>query len=80
MQLKKNQFIESADRENAYIETEVVGHQMLYNGRKMPVQAMIGVVGTAGLKEIWCQETGDNGGNMDTRIIKKGPFNLLRFI
>ena len=77
IQLMKNQFVESTDKEYVYIETEVVGRQILYNGRKMPVEPMIGVAGTAGLQEIWCQETGDNGGNMDCRIVKEGSKILL---
>ena len=77
MQLRKNQFIENAARENVYIETEVAGNQLLYNGRKMPVQPMIGVIGTASPNEISCKEAGDNGGNMDTRTIKKGSKVLL---
>jgi amidase len=77
MKLNKNQFIEGADREDVYVETEVSGNQLLFNGRKIPVQSMIGVIGTAGLKEIYCQEAGDNGSNLDTRIIKKGSKVLL---
>ena len=75
--LNKNQFIDGADRENSYIETEVVGQQMFYNGRKMPVQSMVGVIGTGDSRGLYTQEVGDNGGNMDTRIIKKGSKVLL---
>ncbi len=77
IQLNKNQFIENTKREDVYIETKVEGNQMLYNGLKVPVQSMIGTIGTAGLKEIRCQENGDNGGNMDTRIIRQGSKVLL---
>lgn len=75
--LNKNQFIDEADRENSYIETEVSGPQMIYKGLRMPVQSMIGVIGTGNSGGLYTQEVGDNGGNMDTRIIKKGSRVLL---
>ena len=70
--MDKNYFIENAEREYVYLEVEVTGDQMLYNGKTMPVQPMIGGIGTAGLKEMTTGEVWDNGGNLDTRIIKKG--------
>ena len=75
--LYKNQFLDNADKEVIYNVIEVEGDQILYNGRKMPVQSMVGVIGVAGLNEIWTQEVGDNGSNMDTRIIKKGSKVIL---
>ncbi len=77
IQLNKNQFTENTPREDGYFETKAEGDQMLFNGLKLPLQPMIGTIGTAGLKEIRCQENGDNGGNMDTRIIRKGSKVLL---
>jgi amidase len=77
IQLSKNQFIDNAERESVLVETEIVGDQLIYDGRKFPVQPMVGVIGVAGLKELWCQEVGNNGSNMDTRIIKKGSIVLL---
>lgn len=75
--MDKNYFIDNAEREYVYLEVEVIGDQMLYNGKTMPVQPMIGGIGTAGLKEMTTGEVWDNGGNLDTRIIKKGSKILL---
>ena len=77
IQLNKNQFVDNTPWENVYAEAEIKGTYLLYNGLKMPIQPMVGTIGTAGLKEIYCQENGDNGGNMDARLIKKHSKVLL---
>ncbi len=77
MHMDKNKFLEGAEREDTYLEVEVVGDQMLYNGKKLPVEPMVGVMGTAGFTEMTTGEVWDNGGNMDTRIIKKHSKVLL---
>ena len=75
--MNKNQFIDNTDREYVYLEVEVIDDQMIYNGRKMPVRPMVGVMGTAGLIEMTTGEVWDNGGNLDTRIVYKGSKVLL---
>jgi len=75
--ITKNQFIENTEREYAYLEVEVVDGHMIYNGKKMPVYPMVGVMGTAGFVEMTTGEVWDNGGNMDTRLVKKNAKVLL---
>ncbi len=75
--LHKFNFFDSDKQETVHVENSIVGDQMFYNGRNMPVESMVGVIGTGGFEEIYTQEVGDNGGNMDTRIIKKGSKVLL---
>ncbi|NOY51571.1 MAG: hypothetical protein GXO88_13540, partial [Chlorobi bacterium] len=70
--LNKFRFFDSDKQEAVHVENKVVGDQMFHNGRSIPVEPMVGVIGTGGFEEIYTQEVGDNGGNMDTRIIKKG--------
>jgi amidase len=43
----------------------------------MPVHSNIGTIGTAGPEGLYTQEVADNGGNIDTQIIKKGSKILL---
>ncbi len=70
--MDKNKFIDNADREYVYLEVEVIGDKMLYDGKKMPVHPMVGGIGVGGLKKMTTGEVWENGGNLDTRIIKKG--------
>jgi len=39
---------------------------------RIPAKPMIGVIGVASREEIPCGEPGEHGGNMDTKLIKKG--------
>lgn len=39
---------------------------------RIPARPMIGVIGVASLEEIPCGEPGRHGGNMDTKLIRKG--------
>ena len=59
-------------RKKVYVEYEVQGSTMIYKGRKIPIEPMVGVMGTAGPEEIYCKEVGVNGGNMDTPLAKRG--------
>ncbi len=44
-----------------------------FNGVKFPIDPMIGVIGTApDGEDVICGYPGDHGGNMDSKIIKKG--------
>ena len=44
-----------------------------FNGVKFPIDPMIGVIGTAPDRDdVICGYPGDHGGNMDSKIIKKG--------
>ncbi len=70
--MDKNKFIDNADREYVYLEVEVIGDEMLYDGKKMPVHPMVGGIGVGGFKKMTTGEVWENGGNIDTRIIKKG--------
>ncbi len=75
--MDKNKFVEGAEREYVYLEVEIIGDEMLYNGKKMPVYPMIGGMGTAGFKEMTTGEVWENGGNIDSRLIKKNSKVLL---
>lgn len=68
---------EEGSSEPVYTEFECRDGQILFNGALLPAYPMIGVIGTAPEKDMWTQETGDHGGNMDTSIIKKGVKLLL---
>ena len=39
---------------------------------RIPARPMIGVIGVASLEEIPCGKPGKHGGNMDTKLIRKG--------
>ncbi len=69
--MDKNKFIEGAEKEFVYLEVEIIGDEMLYKGKKMPVYPMVGGIGTAGFKEMTTGEVWENGGNIDSRLIKK---------
>lgn len=44
-----------------------------FNGVRFPIDPMIGVIGTAPLGEaVFCGDPGSHGGNMDSKMIKKG--------
>ena len=75
--IDKNMFIEGAEREYVYLEVEIIGDEMVYDGKKMPVYPMIGGIGTAGFKEMTTGEVWENGGNIDSRLIKKNSKVLL---
>jgi amidase len=75
--MDKNFFIEGTEREYVYLEVEIIGDEMVYNGKKMPVHPMVGGIGTAGFKEMTTGEVWENGGNIDSRLIKKDSKVLL---
>lgn len=43
-----------------------------FNGIKIPIDTMIGVIGCTPLEEIPCGWVADHGGNLDCKLIKKG--------
>jgi amidase len=75
--MEKNKFVEGAERELVYLEVEIIGDEMLYEGKRMPVYPMVGGIGTAGFKEMTTGEVWENGGNIDSRLIKVGSKVLL---
>ncbi len=68
---------DGAGSEDVYAAVKVRNGMLHYNGMSLPAQPMIGVIGTASLEDMWCQETGDHGGNMDCSIIGVGSRVLL---
>lgn len=78
MTLRKNRFLKEGPKDEVvYIQVETQEEQLLYEGRRLTLEPMIGVIGTAPKEEMWCQETGAHGANMDAKIIKKGAKVLL---
>lgn len=59
------------------LEMAIRENHLLYKGQRLPVEPMLGVIGTGPYREMWCQETGSHGGNMDTKTVKKGSKVLL---
>lgn len=74
--MDKNKFVDD-EQELAYLEVEAIEDYMVYNGKRMPVYPMVGGIGTAGFKEMTTGEVWENGGNIDSRLIKKDSKVLL---
>lgn len=74
--MDKNKFVDE-EQELVYLEVEIIDDYMLYDGKKMPVYPMVGGIGTAGFKEMTTGEVWENGGNIDSRLIKKDSKVLL---
>lgn len=77
--VKTSDISHSHHPENVYRPIPVQGTHLLFNNRTLPLEPMIGVIGTAPQPGMdpWCQEAGDHGANMDAKIIKKGAKVLL---
>jgi amidase len=60
-----------------YVDFKETDSRLSYNGHLIPIEPMIGVIGTAPLKPVSCRIPGDHGGNMDTRLIKAGAHVYL---
>jgi amidase len=78
MTQRRNRFTKDGPSDDSvYVQVEVQGDELIYDGLKLPLEPMIGVIGTAPLEDMWCQECGDHGSNMDNKLIKKGAKVLL---
>ena len=77
MYLHEEMLTRDNSRGYEYVQFEIKDGLIMFNGKMLPADPMIGVIGTAPLESAWCQENGNHGGNMDTRIIKKGVKVLL---
>ena len=56
---------------------ETQGGGIAFEGRTLPAQPMLGVIGTCPAESRWSYENGNHGGNMDTRVISAGAKVLL---
>ncbi len=62
---------------NVYLKLDIIDGSIVYMGVRLPAEPMIGVIGTAPLKDRIVNDPGDHGGNMDTKIIAEGSRVLL---